>query len=182
MKDHKDWVVAAEKAVLGLWEQYKPIITPTPTSTNKHDSDDDETDESNALDEYEQYCAEKIPSSDYMTRHDSPIAYWLSKSTVWPHLAQIALDLYTTPPCSDELERIFSIGGNTMSPRRRVMTADLLNELLCIRSWHKSGIIDFATLKVFEEIIQATDHALIAEELAYNTTNFESDERNSDHE
>jgi hypothetical protein len=60
------------------------------------------------------------------------------------------------------------------------MTADLLNELLCIRSWYKSGIIDFTTLKVFEDAIQATYHALIAEELAYSTTNIDSDERDDD--
>jgi hypothetical protein len=62
----------------------------------------------------------------------------------------MALDLYSTPPCSDEPERIFSISGNTLSPRRRVMTDEMLNKLLCLRSWYECGIINFETLSIFE--------------------------------
>jgi len=65
----------------------------------------------------------------------------------------MALDLYSTPPYSDELERIFLIGGNTLNPRRRVMKEETLNELLCLRSWYKYGIIDFKTLSIFEQAI-----------------------------
>jgi hypothetical protein len=75
-----------------------------------------------------------------MTRHDSPIPYWISKLTVWPELAKMALDIYCTPPMSDELERVFSIAGNTLNPRRRVMTEDTVQELLCLRSWQRSGL------------------------------------------
>jgi hypothetical protein len=88
-----------------------------------------------------------------MTRHDSPIPYWLSKRTVWPNLSQMALDLYSTLPCSDEPERVFSIGGNTLNPRRRVMTEEMLNKLLCLRSWYRCGIIDFETLSIFEQAV-----------------------------
>jgi hypothetical protein len=92
----------------------------------------------------------------------------------------MALDLYSTAPCSDEPERIFSIGGNTLNPRRRAMAANTLEELLCLRQWHKSGIIDFETLKLFEHAVQATYYTPIAEELAYTTTNNDSDKGNND--
>lgn len=111
---------------------------------------------------------------------DSPLAYWISKRTVWPQLSQIAFDLYSTAPCSDEPERIFSIGGNILQPRRRVMAANTLEEIVCLRNWHQNGIIDFETLKLFEHVVQATDYTLIAEELAYTTTNYNSDEGNDD--
>jgi hypothetical protein len=133
-----------------------------------------------ALDEYDQYCAEGIPSSDFMTRHDSPIPYRLSKRTVWPNLSRMALDLYSTPLCSDEPERIFSIGGNTLSPRRRVMTDEMLNKLLCLRSWYECGIINFETLSIFEQAIQATYHSPIADELAYNHTSDYSNQGSDD--
>jgi hypothetical protein len=41
----------------------------------------------------------------------SPIPYWISKLTVWPQLAKMALDIYSTPACSDDPERVFSEGG-----------------------------------------------------------------------
>lgn len=53
----------------------------------------------------------------------------------------MALDIFATPACSDEPERVFSIAGNTLNPRRRVITADCVQELLCLRSWQKGGII-----------------------------------------
>lgn len=88
-----------------------------------------------------------------MTPYDSPIPYWLSKRTVWPNLSQMALDLYSKPLCSDEPERVFPIGGNTLNPRRRVMKEETLNKLLYLRSWYKYGIIDFETLSIFEQAI-----------------------------
>jgi hypothetical protein len=46
----------------------------------------------------------------------------------------MALDIYCTPPMSDEPERVFSIASNTLNPRRRVITEDTVQELLCLRS------------------------------------------------
>jgi hypothetical protein len=63
----------------------------------------------------------------------------------------MALDLYSIPLYSDEPERIFLIGGNTLSPRRRVMTDEMLNKLLCLRSWYEYSIINFETLSIFEQ-------------------------------
>jgi hypothetical protein len=180
---HKDWVTKAKSAVQKLWFTYKPTTTATDTTPAvplRYDSDDDELPTDKVLDEYDQYCAEGIPSSDYMTRHDSPIPYWLSKRTVWPNLSQMALDLYSTPPCSDEPERVFSIGGNTLNPRRRVMTEEMLNKLLCLRSWYRCGIIDFETLSIFEQAVQATYHSPIADELAYNYTSNNSNQGSDD--
>jgi hypothetical protein len=92
----------------------------------------------------------------------------------------MALDLYSTLPCSDEPERVFSIGGNTLNPRRRVMTEELLNKLLCLRSWYKCSIIDFETLSIFEQAVQATYHSPIADELAYIHTSDDSNQGSDD--
>lgn len=168
-KLHRQWVDDAHAAVEGLWEQYKVDTTTTAATTAGDDSDDDDADSINLRDQYDEYCAEPRPASKQMTRHDSPIPYWISKLTVWPQLAQMALDIYSTPACSDAPERVFSIAGNTLNPRRRVMTADTVQELLCLRSWQKSGLIDFDTT-LFDEAVRATQDAAIADELAYNNT------------
>ena len=36
-----------------------------------------------------------------LTIKDSLIDYWVSKRSIWPQLAQMALDVYSTPPMSD---------------------------------------------------------------------------------
>jgi hypothetical protein len=59
---------------------------------------------------------------------------------------------------------VFSIAGNIINPRRRVMTADKVQELLCLRSWQKSGLIDFNNA-MFTEVVQAAQDAPIADEL-----------------
>lgn len=67
----------------------------------------------------------------------------------------MALDIYNVPPCSEAPERVFSIAGNTITPRRRVMTADTIQELLCLRSWQESGIVKLDR-GLFEKAVERT--------------------------
>jgi hypothetical protein len=53
----------------------------------------------------------------------------------------MALDIYATPAMSDEPERVFSIAGNLLSPRRRQLSGEAVEQMLCLRSWQRSGII-----------------------------------------
>jgi hypothetical protein len=53
----------------------------------------------------------------------------------------MALDIYSTPAMSDEPERVFSIAGNALAPRRRRLTSEAMQWLLCLRSWQNSEII-----------------------------------------
>jgi hypothetical protein len=166
-------VTAAHKAIEGLWEQYKvtnnaPSSAAYVTIDDGSESDDDDTYFA-ARDQYAKYVAEPRPLRTQMTRHDSPIPYWISKLTVWPELAKIALDIYCTPPMSDEPERVFSIAGNTLNPRRRMMTEDTVQELLCLRSWQRSGLVQFDHT-MFEKAVQVSQDAPTADELAYNNT------------
>jgi hypothetical protein len=105
--------------------------------------DDDEDwlnadDNTTSLDELWLYEHEPRPQ---VKTHESPIPYWISKLPVWPQLARMALDVFSTPPMSDEPERVFSIAGNLLSPRRRQLKGESVEHLLCLRSWAKSGII-----------------------------------------
>lgn len=42
---------------------------------------------------------------------------------------------------SDEPERVFSVAGNVLAPSRRRLTSEVMQWLLCLRSWQKSEII-----------------------------------------
>jgi hypothetical protein len=76
-----------------------------------------------------------------MSPKDSPIDYWISKRTTWPQLARMAFDVFATPAMSDEPERVFSIAGNLLAPRRRRLKGDGVEQMQCLRSWQRSGII-----------------------------------------
>ena len=69
---------------------------------------------------------EQEPPSVDLLAFDSPIAYWVQKRKIWPQLARMALDIYSTPAMSDEPERVFSIAGNTLAPRRRCLTGQAM--------------------------------------------------------
>jgi hypothetical protein len=91
------------------------------------------------LDQLQLY--EREPYTEDPSAFDSPIPYWLNKRAVWPQLAQMALDVYSTPAMSDEPERVFSVSGNVLAPRRRSLTSIVMQWLLCLRSWQSSELI-----------------------------------------
>jgi hypothetical protein len=76
-----------------------------------------------------------------MTPKDSPIPYWVSKRSIWPQLAQMALDVYSTVLMSDAPECAFSGIGMLLTPCRRNMTGEGVEQMECLRSWQGSGII-----------------------------------------
>ena len=49
----------------------------------------------------------------------NPLAWWHDRALQMPHLAQIALDLFSIPGSSHALERAFSRAGRGVDPRRR---------------------------------------------------------------
>ena len=69
---------------------------------------------------------EKEPYTEDYSAFDSPIPYWLNKRAIWPQLAQMALDVYSTPAMSDEPERVFSIAGSVLQPSRRRLTSAVM--------------------------------------------------------
>jgi hypothetical protein len=91
------------------------------------------------MDQLQQYEQEAYPQ--YPQTFDSLMDYWISKRKLWPQLARMALDIYSTPAMSDEPERVFSIAGHVLAPSRRCLTSDAMQWLLCLRSRQSSEII-----------------------------------------
>jgi hypothetical protein len=136
------------------------------TTINPMVDDDDEwmdDDASNPGDQLLLYEAEPHPQ---ISVKESPIPYWISKQAVWPQLAQMALDIYSTPACSDEPERVSSMAGNLLSPRRRQLKGESVEQMLCLRSWQASGLIklDQAT---FERAISSSDATALPEDIQH---------------
>jgi hypothetical protein len=70
----------------------------------------------------------------------------------------MALDIYSTPACSDEPKRVFSKGSNLLQQRRRQMLADHVQEILCLQSWQSCGIITLDST-MFEQVVRKADKA-----------------------
>jgi hypothetical protein len=137
------WIAAAKTAVTDLWLLYKHEIVrdPATNATAVQVDEDDELysdDDTNAADQLRLY--EQEPRSQMLMK-DSPIPYWVSKRSIWPQLAQMALDVYSTPPMSDSPERVFSDTGHLMAPKRRHMTGESVEQITCLRSWQASDLI-----------------------------------------
>jgi hypothetical protein len=139
-----EWIAAARASVTSRWEGYKHTeVDPgnTPVAAPLLDEDDEwsHDDYTATVDQLAMYESEPLPQG--LTIKDSLIAYWVSKRSIWPQLAQMALDVYSTPPMSDEPERVFSTTGNLMSARRRHLAGQSVEQMTCLRSWDRSGII-----------------------------------------
>ena len=70
--------------------------------------------------ELDQYTAEQ--EVDNASEMDRPavdfLAYWRGKKDMWPNLANLARVVVTIPPSSAGAERVFSIAGCIVNPRR----------------------------------------------------------------
>ena len=62
---------------------------------------------------------EKFPEARKGHEDVDPLAWWRDRALQMPHLAQIALDLFSIPGSSHALERAFSRAGRGVDPRRR---------------------------------------------------------------
>jgi hypothetical protein len=90
-----------------------------------------------------------------MLQKDSPIPYWTRRRSIRPELAQMALDIYSTPPMSDSPERVFNSTGHLLPPYRRRMTGEGVEQITCLRSWEQSGI-DSLSQGLFSSAVATT--------------------------
>ena len=144
------WIAAARKAVALYWDEYKHEDSAANDSTANRtaaetlvDEDDEWSydDDAAVTDQMKSYENEPHPK---LSIKDSPIDYWISKLSIWPQLAQLALDVFSTPAMSDSPERVFSGTGTLLTPSRRTMTGEGVEQTTCLRSWEACGIISLS--------------------------------------
>ena len=154
-------------AIQQLWDQYKDLPADSTAATASTAVGDEWNDDDDHIDQLELYLQEAYSK---INTQDSPIPYWLSKVKDWPQLSRMALDIYSTPVCSDEPKRVFSIAGNLLTPRRRQLGGEVVQQLLCLRSWQGSGLIklDQPTLT---QAVATSDGCAIDEDLSYTMNN-----------
>lgn len=165
-KERPDWIKAAKGSFNQLVIEYEYKATsepatseppPAPATTSSKrvrrlyddSSDDDDLfddDSEAALTIHQQLVDYLRERQQGLKQRDSPITYWLMKRKMWPHLAAMALDIYSAAAMSDEPERVFSITGAAITPRRRLLKSDKIQHLMCLKAWLHSGVISLDQL------------------------------------
>lgn len=161
-KEHPEWLSKARKSFIELSDRYryhKPknwsyppphkrrrLETPVPDVTKDWPSseDDDEPpdiDMQMALYRRDSSYRHLLINDARMDVDTSPIQYWLGKRSEWPQLAAMALDIYAIPVMSDEPERVFSMTGAVVTPRRRSLLDDTIAHLMVVKAWIQSNLI-----------------------------------------
>lgn len=152
-----EWIKSAKSAFNSLLIEYeRPVTTPegpstTPPSKRRRrrysddssDSDSDDSEGAQGPESIEQqlaaYMSDKVNKE--LSKKDSPVQYWLYQRQRWPYLSALALDVYSVAVMSDEPERVFSITGAAVTPRRRLLKSDKIAHLMCLKAWIQAGII-----------------------------------------
>ena len=93
----------------------------------------------------------------------------------------MALNVYSTPAYSDDPERVFSKGGALLIPRRRQLLGDHVQQILCLRSWQRSGIIALDRA-LFEQAVRRADSVPISDRLPIPNNTYKSDDEVLYHE
>ena len=92
-----------------------------------------------ATDEYADWQKDRRDSDADVV---DPFGYWHNKRSVYPRLAQMALDVLSAVPMSTEVERLFSATGQMVPPNRSRLEANTIGITQTVRSWLRAGYID----------------------------------------
>ena len=160
-RERSNWIKAAKDAFNDYLFEYEhaPMdppesSKPTPTITTPEskrrriddpdsdsESEDSERIKASIFEQLTAYSSDKSHKELVKDRQASPLPYWLSKRHQWPHLTALALNVYAVPPMSDEPERVFSITGAAITPRRRNLTSDKINDSMCLKAWLRAKVL-----------------------------------------
>jgi hypothetical protein len=73
---------------------------------------------------------------------------------------------------SDEPERVFSIAGYLLSPRRRKIKGESVEQLLCLQSWSNSKIIILDQTRIGDAIVACVGDDDDDEDVIMNTNTY----------
>jgi hypothetical protein len=90
-------------------------------------------------DELERYLEEA--SADPTSYSGNPLAWWREVgSKRFPRLSYLASDLLSIPLSTASVERIFSLLGNMIPPKRSCLNADVVTHGYSLRAWRAGGV------------------------------------------
>jgi hAT family protein len=158
----EDWREPALTAARQLWLEYKdrPISPPTQAESGNLDRQItaydllaqslDVTEATSDEDEFEKF----INSPPHKIT-GSPLAWWCREEQriEYPHLHQLAIDILSIPPMSDDPERVFSGVRRTISWDRARLGVANVEKTELLGNWNKNDLIRQLYVAVEDEIV-----------------------------
>jgi hypothetical protein len=85
-----------------------------------------------SVDEYDEYTAESS-----LKGIKNILEWWRDpmRQERWPVLSQLAVEIHSIPPMSDEVERVFSGGRRTISWERSRLSPETIEAIECFQHW-----------------------------------------------
>jgi hypothetical protein len=90
---------------------------------------------------------------------DSALEWWTEESQrqAYPLLSQMAIDLFSIPAMSVEVERVFSGARRTISWERSSLGGQRIERLECLKHWLNRKVLDNIKIVVEDDIIELTE-------------------------
>ena len=83
-------------------------------------------------------------ASDHnFTTVEDPVHFWIENRYRWPHVSQMALEIYGIPPSEADNERLYSQAGDMVTKKRGQLKANTIGAAQCLRQWDMDKIIDW---------------------------------------
>jgi hypothetical protein len=150
---HSFFILFFLDRIRGVWEAYYapkgPCSDQSTTSNGPHsesNSDDDLDREiygnkRRHLDTAENELSHYLNTAVIDGKIDMLNWWRLQEQVQYPNLAQMARNYLSIPASSAATERTFSSAGNLISENRSCLSPEIVQILMCMRSWRKSGLI-----------------------------------------
>ena len=167
------WIKSAKDIVRNLWEtqykyrllgdtnitthSYRPKKTRTPwdsfrtTTPSPLQADKDEPPE----DEFDRWQQHTHPNDGAV---DDPFQYWYLRQEEYPRLSRMAIEILSVPPMSSEPERLFSVSGAMVAPKRTRLDASTIGVAMTLRSWFRAGLVKQSIMEAAEVTLKNEEY------------------------
>jgi hypothetical protein len=177
--NHPAWIQSAKDSVRDLWNteyKYRPLGDTTTTPRNPHSCrptktrtpfdtfDSFRTATPSSLqdnkdevpeDEFDRWQEDTHPNDGAV---DDPFQYWSLRQEEYPRISRMAIEILSVPPMSTEPERLFSVSGAMVTPRRTRLESSTISIAMTLRSWLRAGLVKQSILEMTEETLKEEEY------------------------
>ena len=89
--------------------------------------------------EFDRYINAPISKKDRKIL--DPIGWWIQHQSEYPILSKMALDIFSTPAMSTEVERAFSQAKKLVTDERNQLGRAMVEACECLKQWQAAGVI-----------------------------------------
>lgn len=98
---------------------------------------------SESSDELQEYLSQTAGVSLAENKPSNVIEWWFTQRNRWPTLTKLAVEIFSIPAMSDDIERVFSGARRTISWERSKLNPETVEAIECLASWFPYSLEKF---------------------------------------